>query len=172
MFEFASRLCRGKAPLESGLGRIAASCPSGDRAADPRWVCQTSVQALARYHREFDFRHVEPTAMLGRIVQIQLPQNTARFGRGKGRVQRGWRMGVQVVQHDTHHGRLGIMDVHQVFHTGGKILGGTPVGDLDMPPALGGFNKHQQVTRALPTIFISRSAAVGPDRRAALGELR
>src|SRR5918999_10378 len=154
MFEFVSRFGRREAPLYGGLFCIAACLPSGERATDRPPVAQPPIQALGRHHRELDFGHIEPTAVLGGVVEIQLPQNAARFhGRKSGR-QRGGSVRVQVIQYDANHHRVGEMDVHQVFHRLCKVVCRAPVSDLDMPPAPQRLEAQEQVTAPFPMVFV------------------
>jgi hypothetical protein len=141
-------------PVDGGLCRIAACFPGGDHAADSLLVSEASVHTLGRPHGELDFRPIEPTAMLGCVVEIQRPQDATGFGRRKGRLQGRRGMRIQVIQDDTDHSRLGDMEVHQVLHPVGKILAGAPVSDLHMPPALPRLEAHQQVAGTLPALFV------------------
>src|SRR5439155_4265748 len=57
-------------------------------------AAQPTVQALAAEQAEFDLRDVEPTAVLGRVMDLQFLHQPPRFLRGKGLVQ-----GRQLAQH-------------------------------------------------------------------------
>jgi hypothetical protein len=154
MFEYASRLCRRKAPVDSGLCRIATRFPGGDLAANRLLVSEASVHALAHHHRAPDFGHLEPAAVFGGVMNIQLPPDTARFCWRKRSIPCGRGVRVQMGQHHTDHGRLRNMDSHPVAHPVSNVLGGAPVGDLDLPPAWPRLKAHAQVADALPTIVV------------------
>ena len=58
------------------------SFPGVDLAAEPVWVAESpvwvadsAVQALAAEHADLDLGHVEPTGMLGGVVELQAAQN-------------------------------------------------------------------------------------------------
>jgi len=58
-------------------------------------------------------------------------------------------MGRQIIEHDADQRRLGITDVDQLAHAGGKVPVGAPVGDLDLAPGPMGIEEDQQVNRAV-----------------------
>ena len=50
-------------------------------------VGHTAIQALPAQDTELDLRDVEPAAMLGRVVDLQLVGQSFCLGRGKGLVE-------------------------------------------------------------------------------------
>ena len=79
-----------------------------------RWSCHAAtsraricLSAMRSRHCEAkapssDFGQVEPTAVLGRVVPFEALDEPARLGRGKGLIERGWLVGVEIIlqQHD------------------------------------------------------------------------
>ena len=54
-------------------------------------VGNTAVQALPGHHPDFDLRHIQPTAMLGSVMDLQPFGDAPRFGRSKASYnEAGW----------------------------------------------------------------------------------
>jgi hypothetical protein len=51
------------------------------------FVVDPAVQTLAIQYPNFDFCHIEPTRMLGGVVELQAVQQAAGFRRWKGLIQ-------------------------------------------------------------------------------------
>jgi hypothetical protein len=49
--------------------------PCGDFADEALGVVDSTVQALAAQHADLDLDHVEPTGMLGGVVELEAAQN-------------------------------------------------------------------------------------------------
>ena len=71
--------------------------PSGDLSFEGLLVGNASAQALARQNAEFGFGHVEPTSVFGRVMPFESFGEATRFGGGEGRVERGRRVGAEIV---------------------------------------------------------------------------
>src|SRR5512134_4100009 len=69
--QFGSGMVEGEAPLRGGAFGIALGLPSRDLAGERLLVGDAPVQALAVEHRELQFGHIEPTAVLGRGVKLK-----------------------------------------------------------------------------------------------------
>ena len=70
---------------------------------------------------EFDFSHVEPTAMFGGVVDFQFGGNAARLSRRERFIQRCEFVRVQIVHHQDDRVCLREMDIDQVAHAVGEI---------------------------------------------------
>ena len=57
-------------------------------------------QSLPRQHREFDLGNVEPGCMLGRVVDFQAVDEGFGLLWRKDFVERGGRVGIEIVQDD------------------------------------------------------------------------
>ena len=64
----------GKTPMDLDLSLVAPFFPGTDRAAQPIGVGQAAVEAWTLSNADCDFRHVEPTGMLGGVVKLQTVQ--------------------------------------------------------------------------------------------------
>jgi len=97
-----------ESPPHSRLRPIAMALPSSDFVPQHRHFVDPTVEALPRKNTQFGLRHIQPTAMLGRIVDLQsLPQSPRLHG-GKGFVQCPTGVRIQIVtnQHQTLHLRI------------------------------------------------------------------
>ena len=55
--------------------------------AEPVWVVDSAVEALAAQHADFDLDHVEPTGVLGSVVELEAAQNSPGFGGCEGLIE-------------------------------------------------------------------------------------
>ena len=60
-------------------------------------VGDAAAQALPGQNGEFGLGHVEPASVLWRVMPFEPFDEAARFGGGEGGIERGRRMGAQVV---------------------------------------------------------------------------
>src|SRR3954447_25433809 len=81
MLELDARVLGREAPVDAVSGGIAVGDPGGHFLLDSRPVGQPAVQALALQDTQLDLGHVEPTAMLGRVMDFQLVGQALRLGR-------------------------------------------------------------------------------------------
>ena len=152
---------------------VAVVLPCGDFVGEDLFVGDAAIQTLRRKHAEFGFGHVEPTAVLGRVMPFEALDEPARLGRGKGLIERGWLVGIEIIlhQHDFH--RVGKMRVGQIPEHVGIIDGGVAVGDLDMSPAFQRREHHEQIGDAIAFVFVIVPrwlSKFGRDRRARLDD--
>ena len=80
--------------FDAGGGGIALVLPCCDLADEVRCVINAAIEALAVENADLDLDHVEPTGVLGRVVELEAAQDAAGLGRrecfveGAGRVGR------------------------------------------------------------------------------------
>ncbi len=82
-----------------------------------------SIQELTGQHAKLHLRHVQPTAMLRRVMELQLPRDPPRLFRRERLVQRPQYVGVEVVQYHPDRLRLRKVDIHEVASSVGRIPG-------------------------------------------------
>ena len=118
-------------PVGFGVVLVAVVLPCGDFVGEDVLVGDAAMETLRRQNGEFGFSHVEPTAVLGRVMPFEAFDEPARLGRWKGLIERGWLVGVEIIlqQHDFR--RVRKMRVGQIPEHVGIIDGGVAVGDLD-----------------------------------------
>ncbi len=97
---------RGReAPHNRGLGRIADVFIGGDLTDEHGFVRDAAIQTLALQDTQLDFGHIQPTAMLGRVMKFELLQNATGVCGFKGLIERRGFVRVEIVQHDPNHVR-------------------------------------------------------------------
>ena len=74
---------------------------------------------MAVEHADFALDHVQRAGVLGHIVELQSLQQTARFPRREGLVERDGRTGRQIVEDDPNPLSFGVVNFGQVAHAGG-----------------------------------------------------
>jgi hypothetical protein len=87
--QFLPRLGRGEAPCNGGFGRIAGVFVGSDLTPQRGLVWDAAIQTLPTLNAQLDFRHIQPTAVLGGVMELQLFQPAAGLYQYKGLVQRG-----------------------------------------------------------------------------------
>src|SRR5580765_1284781 len=153
-FEFHAGVGGGELPVDAGLGLVPGFLPGGHFSDQRRLVTDPPVEALPGQHRQFRLGHVQPTAMFGGVVDLQLVDQSPGFGRREPLVQRRHLVRVQVVHHQ--HDLLGrrVLDVDQVADHLGEIDLGTAIRDRNSPPAPEWLERHEQVDRAVPLVLV------------------
>src|SRR4029450_2060888 len=143
-----------KLPVNGRPGGIAGSFRGGQFPFQHCCGGDAPVQALPSQDTEFDLSHVEPTAMLGRIVKLQLLANAVRFRRGKSLIERGGLVDVEIIQHYPDHLGLGVALIDQPLHRVGKILHRSLLRYRYVPPPGLGLDEEKEITGAVAFVFI------------------
>ena len=81
--------------------------------------------------------------MFGRVMPFESVGEAARFGGGEGRVERGRRVGAEIVLDQDDFVGVGKMQVRQFLQHLRVIDGGVMVGDLDVAPAFQRREHHE-----------------------------
>ena len=71
--EFSPGILGGEAPVDDRTGHIALLFQGFDLPAKGLFVGEPLPETTAGDDTELDFRHIQPAAMLGRVVKLQLP---------------------------------------------------------------------------------------------------
>jgi len=74
-------------PVGLGVVLVAVVLPCVDFVGEDLLVGDAAIQTLRREHAEFGFGHVEPTAVLGRVVPFEALDQSSGFGGRKGFVE-------------------------------------------------------------------------------------
>ena len=117
---FLIRALSGEGPHNTFLVGIAAPLPGVYLRHERVSIRQTPIQALAIRDADFDFSHIEPTGMLGRVVKDDATQK--RLGRlnaehvleALAKVT-GWPRAIEVIQNQVHASRVGIDLFEQIL---------------------------------------------------------
>ena len=86
MFEFDPCICDGEAPVDGRFHLIASGFPVPDFLLDDCRSVEAAIETLAMQNTQLCFRHVQPTAVFGRVVDLQPPRQAARL-RGAKRLR-------------------------------------------------------------------------------------
>ena len=88
--EFRPGVLCAEAPMNGGVGGIALPLQSMDFPAEGGLVGDTPPEAGAGQHAKLDLRHVDPTGVLGCVVELQPFNDTPGLGGKEGLVQGSW----------------------------------------------------------------------------------
>src|SRR3954451_7955616 len=165
MLEFDARVGGGEAPVDAVPRGIAVGDPGGHFLLDGRPVGQATVEALALQDAQLDLGHVEPTAMLGRVVDLQFVRQALRLGRRERLLQRGGRVSVQLIHHQGQDFRLGKVDVDQVLDTARPVDPRPLVAHPHLPPAAQRLADQKEVHHARPLVFPVVACGLAGGRR-------
>ena len=103
---------------------------------------------------QFNLRHVEPTTMLGGVMELQLSQDPPCFLWREGFIQGGGLVSGQVVQHNAD--KLSVWEnlIDQPFHAMCNVFFGVLLRHPNMAFVRQGYEQHMQVSHAMPLILI------------------
>src|SRR6478609_8612142 len=132
--ELDASVRRGELPVYTDLALIPLLFPGRHLSAQLFATADAPVQTLPRQHAQLDLRHVQPTAMLGRVMDLQPLDDAPGLLRRERLVQRRRLVRVQVVQHQHHPLGLRMNLFDEPAHHLGEVLGRPPLGDLHGPP--------------------------------------
>src|SRR3954447_24160642 len=165
LVEGGGRLGIGAAHLGAGLfgrehpdharaGGISFALPGGDLALELGAVVDAPIQALSLEHADLDLDHVEPARVLGRVMELQPPQDAVCLRGRKGLVERAPRVGGEIVLDDPD--ALGFREVHvdELAQTLGIVLPRAPLGHAHLAPRPVRIHGHEQVERAVAAVLV------------------
>ncbi len=84
--EFRPGILGAKAPIDGGSGSIAFQFQGSDFPAEDGLVGDAPPKAGASQNAKLDLCHVQPTAVLGRVVELQSFHDTPGLSGGEGLV--------------------------------------------------------------------------------------
>lgn len=115
---------------------------------------KTSVKTLAGKDREFDFDHVEPTGIHRCIVHVKLFAQGEGFGRWQERIERAWRMKIEIILDKHHLFRIRVVDGFEVAHKLDILASRAALADFHHPLPRMRLKGDQQMTDAMPFIMM------------------
>src|SRR5687768_13942229 len=171
--QLAACVLDGELPADGGVLLVAGGLPGGDFSHEGVAVTDAAVEALAGEHRELQLGHVEPTAVDGGVVKLQLPADATSFSRRERLVEGGRGVGVQVVEDDPNGGRVREVPIDQVAHLVGEVVLGALVGDVDVAPGPERLGDQEEVGGPVALVLVVdplRLARLHRQRDAGLGD--
>ena len=152
--KFGSGVLGVEPPVDGGLGGVALLLQSLDFLPEGLLVGKPLFEARAGQNAELYLRHVQPTAVLGGVVELQPFGDPPGLGSREGLVQRRRAMGVQIVQNHPHYLGLRVGLIRQPTHLLGEVLGGAPLGQRHVTPAGQRLTGQEQVAGSLPPVLV------------------
>lgn len=144
----------GKLPLYSRSRRIAGSFQSPYLPLQGLPVAYPSAQTITLENTQLDLGHVKPTGVLGRVGKAQLPGDPPGLLWRKSLIERGRRVGVEIVENKFDPFGFGVAFIYQPFEDAGKIKGGAPLCHDDVAQARQWLEDNEQIGRASPLVLI------------------
>jgi len=148
------RILSSECPLDASVLPIAAPLPSIDFCGECGAVRQTPIKALAIKDADFDFSHVEPTGVPGRVVEYDAAQKCLRLLDAENFLEALAEVGIEVVQNQMDAARGGIDLFEQMPDEDDEIDLGTMVGNHDGSPSSLGFHCHEQIAGAGANVLV------------------
>src|SRR5215468_2921305 len=150
--------------MDARFGEIPLLFPGRHFRRYQRLAVEPSVQALAIHDVDLRFRHVQPTTVLGCVMQFDLIQEPTCLFRRERLVEARAVMGVQVVLNQADSLGLGVINVHQLPDAFGIVPPSTVFRHLNMTPPPQRFAQHQLVADTFPLILIIDPGRLTPAR--------
>ncbi len=108
--------------------------PSIDFLFESFFAGYSSIEALLGQRCQFGFGQIEPTAVLGCVVNFKAFNQATGFLWLEGLVQRTHFVCVQVVHHKDNFVGVGIQLVDELLDYVSKVDFGSPISNFNMPP--------------------------------------
>ena len=152
--KFGSGILGVEPPVDGGFCGVALLLQSLDFLPEGLLVGKPLFEARGGQNAELDLRHVQPTAVLGRVMKLQPPGDPPGFLSREGLVQRCPAMGVQIVQDNPYHLGFRVGFICQPAHPPGEVLHRAPLRDRHLSPPRQGLTGQEQVAGTLSPVFV------------------
>ena len=153
-FQLDASVLSSELPVDLGLPVVAIPFPSVDLLAHDGEVGDASIQALAAESAQLDFGDIEPTAVLGGVVDLEALGQRPGLLRRVGLVQRLDPVCVQVI-HDEHDALgLWIAFPEHAADSAGPILARAPFAGLGVAPAGQRLHFQEDLRDSVPHVFV------------------
>src|SRR3954470_3222886 len=141
-------------PVHTRAHAISFALPGGDLALELGAVVDAPIQALSLEHADLDLDHVEPARVLGRVMELQPPQDAMCLRGRKGLVERAPRVGGEIVLDDPDARGFRVVHVDELAQTLGIVLPRAPLGHAHLAPRPVRIHGHEQVERAVAAVLV------------------
>src|SRR5437763_2822143 len=165
--QLVTSIAGSKAPGDGAALSIAFSRQSSDTLAQHLHTFHATRKTDTRKNADLDLGHVQPTAVFGRIMELDALQDAPRFWRREGFIQGRSGVRVQIILHDAHVVSLWIDLIHQPANAVGVVNLGAMLRHLNMTPAGKRLEAEKQIARAQPFLFLIYPLVLS--RRSGLG---
>ncbi len=152
--EFDPGIGGSELPINHLLRRVTPGFPRLGFLTQGLQIRNPPVQALAGADTEFQFGDIEPTPVLGGVVNLQALRPASGSFRIEGLVERTQFMGAEVIADQPDVVGVGILDLQEVLNLLCPVDGGPLLADVDLVAILEGCGEHQDICGAVTLIFI------------------
>src|SRR6516162_4171571 len=159
MLQFRASVGSLELSIDLGLLTVSFFLPGSGFGRQRLFIRNAAGQTLARQDIQLDFRHVKPTAMLGRVNDFQTPDQPTSFLGRKGFVQGAQTVGVEVIHHQRDPLRLRPMHIDQLANGLGPVGLGALIGHHQMPPAGQWFREREHIGSAVAFVLVVETLA-------------
>jgi hypothetical protein len=154
MLEFDGRILSSKAPVDGDLLLVAPRGPGGDL---PRSDLQGGYplrQALPIQRRELDLSHVEPTGMLGGVMDLKALREPTRLSDRKDLVEGSERMRIEVIHDQDDLFGIRIVQIRQLADEQSPLLRGPLSGHHGIALAPQRFAGQKHIAHSLALVLV------------------
>ena len=143
--EFLIRILSSEPPFDGSSLVVARLLPSINLGSQQVAVGDSPVQALTTQDADLDLRHVQPTRVLGCVVELHATQEPCGRAPAQHIVEALSEVSVQVVQHQMNTACLGVCAGEKLADEGHEVNLAPVRGDRDDALAGLGFHGHEQI---------------------------
>src|SRR5215210_4583091 len=154
---------RREPPAHLRFCSVSMFLPRSDFRSQHRHFVDPAVEALAGKDAQLRLCHVQPTAVLGRVVDLQSLPQPPRLRGGKRLVQCPTRVGIQVVADQDQALRLRIVLLQESLDAPRPFDLATLRRDPHAPPTAQRLEEHEEVRHPFALVFVVHTAR--PARR-------
>src|SRR5512132_213859 len=153
-FEFDSGIMSRKLPVNAFLGRIAPLFPLCGFIYERFQIWDPPIQALQGKGTELDLGDIEPTAMLGGIVDLQTRGEPSGLLWRECLIERANPMRIEVITDQTDTFSLWITGVQQLLHLSGPVNSRLMLSDTDSTQTTQRLCEHEDIGGAVPLVLV------------------
>jgi hypothetical protein len=143
---FDVRILSREGPLDTLLRVISPPFPRIDFMGKRVTVGQAPIKALAVKDADFDFRHVQPTGVLWRVVKDDAAQQFVRDFDPEHLLETLTEVSIEIVEDQMDAACFRIDLFKQILNKGDEVGLGAMIGDLHGPSSALGRARDEQVT--------------------------
>src|SRR5919109_842224 len=143
-----------ESPIYGRTSFVASVFISLDLSPQCLFISNTPIETLPHQHTQLNLSHIQPTAVLGRVVKFQSPQYPSSFCWLKCFVKRCHLMCVQVVRDYSDYLGLWVSLIYQPFHLMRKVFHRAMPCDFNMPPTCLRLTKNEQIACPIAFVFV------------------
>ena len=152
--ELPIRILPSEFPLDGSPLGVSSLLPCIDLGLQGFCGVNSPIQALTGEDADFDFGHVQPARVLGRVVELHSAQQPGGPALSQHVVEAFLEVDIQVVQNEVNATGLGACPREQVVDEGDEVNLSPALGDRDHAPSGLGLNGHEQVGGAMSRVLI------------------